>query len=67
MDDTLKSVVLITGISGSGKSVALKWLEDAGYACVDNLPVKLLQDLIASAREAGTPRLAVDTGREAPY
>jgi RNase adapter protein RapZ len=59
MDDTLKSVVLITGISGSGKSVALKWLEDAGYACVDNLPVKLLQDLIANAREANTPRLAV--------
>ena len=30
------SVVLITGISGSGKSVALRVLEDSGYTCVDN-------------------------------
>ena len=35
-------LVLITGLSGSGKSVALNALEDAGYYCVDNLPVKLL-------------------------
>ena len=34
-------VVLISGLSGSGKSVALKVLEDNGYFCVDNLPVKL--------------------------
>jgi len=38
-------LVLITGLSGSGKSVALAVLEDAGYYCVDNLPVKLLDDL----------------------
>ncbi|HYG45453.1 MAG TPA: RNase adapter RapZ, partial [Bordetella sp.] len=31
-------VVLITGISGSGKSVALRMLEDTGYTCIDNLP-----------------------------
>ena len=35
-------VVLITGMSGSGKSVALHALEDAGYYCVDNLPPELL-------------------------
>jgi UPF0042 nucleotide-binding protein len=35
-------IVLITGISGSGKSVALNVLEDAGYYCVDNLPPALL-------------------------
>jgi UPF0042 nucleotide-binding protein len=39
-------VVLITGISGSGKSVALHALEDAGYFCVDNLPPELLRDFI---------------------
>ena len=33
-------VVLVTGISGSGKSVALRMLEDASYTCVDNLPVR---------------------------
>lgn len=35
-------LVLITGMSGSGKSVALHALEDAGYYCVDNLPPELL-------------------------
>lgn len=59
MAKALHSVVLITGMSGSGKSVALKWLEDAGYACVDNLPVELLQSLIRNAEQADNPRLAV--------
>lgn len=59
MSDSLQNVVLITGMSGSGKSVALKWLEDAGYACVDNLPVEFLQELISSARHALNPQLAV--------
>jgi len=35
-------IVIITGLSGSGKSVALAALEDAGFYCVDNMPVKLL-------------------------
>ncbi|WP_284335050.1 RNase adapter RapZ [Comamonas sp. NoAH] len=39
-------IVLITGMSGSGKSVALHALEDAGYYCVDNLPPELLQAFI---------------------
>ena len=40
-------IVLLTGISGSGKSVALNALEDAGYFCVDNLPPELLRGLAA--------------------
>jgi UPF0042 nucleotide-binding protein len=40
------SIFIITGISGSGKSVALHALEDAGYECVDNLPINLLTTLI---------------------
>jgi UPF0042 nucleotide-binding protein len=40
-------IVLITGMSGSGKSVALHSLEDAGYYCVDNLPPELLQPFVA--------------------
>lgn len=40
-------VVVLTGMSGSGKSVALNALEDAGYYCVDNLPPELLPQLIA--------------------
>jgi len=39
-------IQLITGISGSGKSVALKVFEDAGYDCIDNLPVFLLENLV---------------------
>jgi len=52
-------VVLITGISGSGKSVAINVLEDDGYYCIDNLPVHLLQEVIGSLREAGHDRVAV--------
>src|SRR3546814_20357218 len=52
-------IVLITGISGSGKSVALRLLEDAGYTCVDNLPVRFLHEFIASTRESKLERVAV--------
>jgi UPF0042 nucleotide-binding protein len=53
------NIVLITGISGSGKSVALRMLEDTGYTCVDNLPVRFLHDFIASTQESGLDRVAV--------
>jgi len=52
-------IVLITGISGSGKSVALNVLEDAGYYCVDNLPPALLPDLVANLAGEGVERTAV--------
>ena len=35
--------VVVTGMSGGGKSTALKMLEDAGFYCVDNLPVSLIE------------------------
>ncbi len=52
-------IILITGISGSGKSVGLNALEDAGYFCVDNLPPKLLRQLVATRLEDGAETLAV--------
>jgi UPF0042 nucleotide-binding protein len=52
-------IVLITGISGSGKSVALNVLEDTGFYCVDNLPPALLPSLVSTLREQGTEALAV--------
>jgi len=52
-------VMLITGISGSGKSVALHALEDAGYFCVDNLPPELLREFIQLERARFTHRVAV--------
>ncbi|NLH50303.1 MAG: RNase adapter RapZ [Myxococcales bacterium] len=39
-------LVIISGLSGSGKSIASKALEDLGYFCIDNLPVELLEKLI---------------------
>ncbi len=39
-------IVVVTGLSGSGKSTAIKAFEDIGYFCIDNLPVPLLPDLL---------------------
>ena len=44
------SVVLVTGMSGAGKSTALKTLEDIGFEAVDNLPISLLADVVATRR-----------------
>ena len=52
-------LVLITGMSGSGKSVALKVLEDSGYYCVDNLPANLLPGLAEFLGSANYARVAV--------
>lgn len=52
-------LILITGLSGSGKSVALNVLEDSGFYCVDNLPVKLLPDLVSFLDTAGYRRAAL--------
>ena len=50
---------LISGLSGSGKSVALKMLEDSGYYCVDNLPAELLVALLGNLRQSGHLQVAV--------
>lgn len=52
-------LILITGLSGSGKSVALAVLEDAGFYCVDNLPVELVGRLVESRRASGNERVAL--------
>jgi UPF0042 nucleotide-binding protein len=56
------SVVIVSGMSGSGKSVALKTFEDLGYYCVDNLPAELLPQFVRSAtgeERTGGAKLAV--------
>jgi UPF0042 nucleotide-binding protein len=50
---------LISGLSGSGKSIALKVLEDSGYYCVDNLPADLLAALVEHLQRAGYRNIAV--------
>ena len=46
--------VIVTGMSGAGKSTALKMLEDVGYFCVDNLPVPLIPKMADLLRVPGT-------------
>ena len=52
-------LVLISGLSGSGKSIALKVLEDANYYCVDNLPSQLLQPLVGQLELQGYDQVGV--------
>jgi len=59
-------IVLITGISGSGKTVALHGLEDAGYLCMDNLPVRFLPDTMLGAQEDSLDRVAVAIDARSP-
>ena len=49
-------LIIVSGLSGSGKSVALRVLEDIGYYCVDNLPVSLLTSCIEATTGGETPR-----------
>jgi RNase adapter protein RapZ len=67
MTDTARGgpqVVIITGVSGSGKSTALRALEDAGFYCVDNLPIVFLEKLLElsgnTAGEVSRIALVVD-------
>jgi UPF0042 nucleotide-binding protein len=52
-------IVLVSGLSGSGKSIAVAVLEDAGYYCVDNLPLAMLESLVEHLGEEGHERIAI--------
>ena len=55
-----RHIVVITGLSGSGKSTSIRALEDAGFFCIDNLPVVLIPKLTElAAHGQGFPRLAL--------
>ncbi|TXT40617.1 MAG: hypothetical protein FD135_1094 [Comamonadaceae bacterium] len=58
-DLTSLHLVLLTGMSGSGKSVALHALEDLGFYCVDNLPPELLSSLVSLERTDLNNQLAI--------
>jgi UPF0042 nucleotide-binding protein len=49
----MRNILLITGISGAGRTTAVKTLEDLGYYCVDNLPVPLFNQFLHLMREGG--------------
>jgi UPF0042 nucleotide-binding protein len=52
-------IVLVSGLSGSGKSIAIAVLEDIGYYCVDNLPLAMLQPLVEYLAREGHERIAI--------
>lgn len=52
-------LIIVTGISGSGKSLAINVLEDAGYFCIDNLPVQYLLEVALSLEQEGQSQVAV--------
>ena len=52
-------VILVSGLSGSGKSIAIAVLEDAGYYCVDNLPLAMLESLVDHLGREGHERIAI--------
>ena len=52
-------LIIVTGISGSGKSLAINVLEDAGFFCIDNLPVQYLLDVAMSLEREGQSKVAV--------
>lgn len=54
-------IVVVTGISGSGKSIAINVLEDDGFFCIDNLPAKFILEVIGSLQQQGYERVAVST------
>ena len=63
--------VIVTGMSGGGKSTALRMLEDVGFYCVDNLPVPLIEkfvELIAMPNsEVGKVALGLDVRADQPF
>ena len=54
------SLVLVTGVSGAGKTTALKALEDNGFEVIDNLPVALIPSLV-SQQGGGAVAVGIDT------
>ena len=63
---TSTDVVVITGMSGSGKSVALAALEDSGYYCVDNLPPELLLRLLELPSSRALPKIGIAIDARSP-
>lgn len=55
----MKQLIIVTGLSGSGKSIALRALEDSGYYCIDNLPATMLPQIADHLYTANHERVAI--------
>lgn len=52
-------LVLVSGLSGSGKSIASAVLEDSGYYCIDNLPLSLVEDVVLHLASSGQKKIGI--------
>ena len=52
-------IIIVTGLSGAGKSTALRALEDYGFYCVDNIPLPMIENLVAQLLSDGVDELAL--------
>ena len=52
-------VVVVTGLSGAGKSTALHALEDLGFFCIDNLPLPVMAETLVACESGGVARVAM--------
>jgi UPF0042 nucleotide-binding protein len=59
-------VIIVTGLSGAGKSTALRALEDLAFFCVDNLPLPMLTGFVATMSEENVSRVAVSVDARQP-
>ncbi len=55
----MKQLIIVTGLSGSGKSIALRALEDSGYYCIDNLPATMLPQVATHLKGEDHDRVAI--------
>ncbi len=55
----LKKIIIVTGLSGSGKTTTLGLLEDIGYFCVDNIPPKLLNNILPLFEQSEVEKIAL--------
>jgi RNase adapter protein RapZ len=55
----MSQLVLVSGLSGSGKSIASGVLEDAGYYCIDNLPLSLVENVVLHLAKSGQGRIGI--------
>ena len=56
MEINTKELIIVTGVSGAGKSSAMGFLEDVGYYCIDNMPPLLLSTFITYQKKASLCR-----------
>lgn len=57
--EEIVKVIVLSGLSGAGKTVALRTLEDIDYFCIDNLPVTLMESLLSSIRHENIKKIAI--------